>query len=91
MVKVALTDERVGFVIATTEPTDGYHSGQVLAVGAVLRINGDGEPEAWQAWLWPQAGGALHVAQSCAAVEAGTSVELAEKTRKRAAKGAWWK
>jgi hypothetical protein len=91
MIKVALTGDRSGFVIAVTEPPDSYHSGRVLAVGSVLRVDGDGEPEAWRAWLWPLAGSGLHVSQHCDAVDAPTSGELGEKLRKRAAKGAWWR
>lgn len=91
MTKVALDSEGRGYVITVTEPLDGYHSGTVLATGSVLRVSGDGRPDEWKAWLWPEAGGALHVAQSCQAETAASPAQLQEKLRKRVAKhGPWW-
>ena len=91
MLKVALDSDGRGYVIAVTEPLDGYHSGVVLAVGSVLRVSAEGQPEEWQAWLWPHAGGALHVTQSCETETANDPAQLAEKLRKRVAKlGLWW-
>jgi hypothetical protein len=89
-VKVALTGDRSGFVIAVMPPDDGYHGGRVLAVGSVLRVDGDGEPEEWRAWLWPSAGGAAHVSQSCPVIDAGKPDALRDKLQKRAGEGAWW-
>lgn len=87
MVKVALDSDRSGSVIAVTEPEDAYHSGPSLVVGTVRRQDSG----TWRAWLWPETGGALHISQSCNAVEAPTSDALTGKLRKRVAKdGAWW-
>ena len=90
-IAIASTGERDGLIIAVMPAADEYTSGATLAVGSVYRISRDVQPEKWRAWLWPEAGGALHVTQSCDAVDAGTPGLLRDKLQKRADKsGAWW-
>jgi hypothetical protein len=89
--RIASTGERSGYLIAVMPPGGPYTSGAVLAVGDFFRISHDGEPEKWRAWLWPEAGGAMHVARSCEAVDAGDLKRLGERLQGRADKdGAWW-
>jgi hypothetical protein len=88
---IASTGERSGLVIAVMPPEDPYTSSARLVVGDVYRINRDDQPEKWRAWLWPEAGGALHVTRSCEAVDAGELERLHERLQKRADKdGPWW-
>jgi hypothetical protein len=88
---IASTGERSGLVIAIMPPSDPYTSSARLLVGDVHRISYGGEPEKWRAWLWPEAGGALHVTRTCEAVDAGTLERLRERLQKRADKnGPWW-
>lgn len=84
---IASTGPRDGFVIATMPAPDSYTSGARLVVGDVHRISPDGEPEKWRAWLWPTTGGAMHVTQSCEAVDAPALDRLRDKLQKR---GPWW-
>jgi len=91
LIAVALYDDRHGWVVAALEPASDYCSPQRLVVGDVGRVSGDGQRDAWKAWLWPEAGGALHVSRSCAAVEAPSPEGLARALRRRAEKeGTWW-
>jgi hypothetical protein len=90
LIAVALSGDRKGWIIAPMPRTTPYTMGVRLVVGDAYRVSADGEPEQWRAWLWPQAGGDVHVTQSCEAVDAKTVAQLAEKIRKRAAKGPWW-
>jgi len=91
-IAIALSGGRSGYVVAVLPPADGYHSGPVLAVGSVLRTDGDGEAETWRAWLWPAAGGAVHVTRSCAVADAEGPGVLAGKLQKRCDKdGPWWR
>ena len=88
---IALTGDRDGLVIATMPPVDEYTSGARLVVASFYRISRDDQAEKWRAWLWPEAGGALHVTRSCEAVSAGTPEQLRERLQKRADKdGPWW-
>ena len=88
---IASTGERGGFVIASMPPEGPYTSGARLLVGDVHRISPGEGPEKWRAWLWPEAGGAMHVTRSCEAVDAGDLERLGERLQKRADKdGAWW-
>jgi hypothetical protein len=90
-IAIACTGPRDGFVIAAMPSEDPYISSERLVVADVRRISPDGAAELWRAWLWPAAGGAMHVAQSCEAIDAATTVELLERLRKRAGKGGqWW-
>ncbi len=91
IVSIAMTGDRSGLIIATIPAPDRYHSGARLVVGDVRRISADGEPEAWKAWLWPAAGGVMHVTQSTGAIEAKTAKRLGERLQERAGKqGPWW-
>jgi hypothetical protein len=88
---LARTGERDGFVIAVMPGADEYTSGARLAVGSIYRTSRDGEAELWRAWLWPAAGGAMHVTRSCTAVDAISETRLRERLQKRAGKiGPWW-
>jgi hypothetical protein len=90
-IHIARDGERIGFVIAGLPPEGPYVSGARLVVGDVHRISCDGEPEKWRAWLWPEAGGVMHVTRTCEAVDAGTLKRLGERLQKRADKdGPWW-
>ena len=89
-IRIARTGERSGYLIAVLPPGGPYTSGAVLAVGD-FRISHDGELEKWRAWLWPEAGGAMHVARACEAVDAGDLKRLGERLHQRADKsGPWW-
>jgi hypothetical protein len=88
---IASTGERSGLVIAVMPPSDPYTSSARLLVGDVHRISFDEDPEKWRAWLWPEAGGAMHVTRTCEAVDAGDLKRLGERLQKRADKdGPWW-
>jgi hypothetical protein len=90
-IRIASTGERSGYLIAVMPPEGPYTSGAVLAVGDVHRSSPDGEPGKWRAWLWPEAGGAMHVARACEAVDAGDLKRLGERLQQRADKdGPWW-
>lgn len=100
LISVALAGPRCGFVIAVLPPegeehhapSARSHTGVRLAVGSVYRRSPDDEtPEAWRAWMWPQAGGNVPVTQHCDAVDAPSPEKLREKLQERADKdGAWW-
>jgi hypothetical protein len=91
-IAIARTGERDGLVIAVVPGEDPYVSSARLVVGDVRRISRDGEPETWRAWLWPRHGGAMHVTQSCAAIDAGTPELLLGKLQQRAdGDGPWWR
>jgi hypothetical protein len=99
LVHVALSGDRLGFVIAALAhegeeelaPSRQVHRGRRLVVGNVYRVSADGEPEAWKAWLWPVAGGDTRTGQSCEAAEAASAGALGELLQKRAWKhGPWW-
>src|SRR5476651_674005 len=83
-VLIATTGPHSGLVIAVMPPESLYVNSARLAVGDIHRISPDGEPEKWRAWLWPEAGGALHVTRSCEAVDAGDLKRLGERLQKRA-------
>jgi hypothetical protein len=88
---IASTGPRSGLVIASMDPEGPYVSGARLTVGDVHRISFDEDPEKWRAWLWPEAGGALHVTRTCEAVDADALERLGERLQKRADKtGPWW-
>ena len=88
---IASTGERSGLVIAVMPPEGPHVSGARLAVGDVHRISFDEDPEKWRAWLWPEAGGAMHVTRTCKAVDAGDLKRLGERLQQRADKdGSWW-
>jgi hypothetical protein len=87
---IALTGDRDGLVIATMPPVDEYTSGARLAVGSVCRVSRDDEAAKWRAWLWPSAGGVMHVTRSCEALSAGGTEHLRERLQKRADAGLWW-
>ena len=90
-IAIASTGERDGLIIAVMPAADEYTSGAALAVGSVYQTSPDGKPEKWRAWLWPEAGGALHVTQHCEAVDAADLKRLGELVQKRAGKdGPWW-
>ena len=89
-VAIARTGERDALVIAVMPAPDSYTSGARLVVGSIYRNSPDGEPENWRAWLWPAAGGEMHVTRSCEAIDAGTPEKLQEKLQKRAGRGPWW-
>ena len=100
LVRVALSGDRLGFVIAALAhegeeelaPSLQAHRGTFLVVGNVYRVSADEEPEAWKAWLWPAAGGDMRAGQSCAAAEAKSARALGELLQKRAWKdGPWWR
>jgi hypothetical protein len=90
LIRVAMTGDRHGYVIAVMLAPDRYRGGECLVVGDVRRISADGEPEAWKAWLWPVAGGSVPVTQSCDAVESPNPVRLLDKLQKRADGESWW-
>jgi hypothetical protein len=88
---IASTGERSGLVIAVTPPESPYVSGARLTVGDVHRISFDEDPEKWRAWLWPEAGGVMHVTRACEAVDASDLGRLGDRLQKRADKdGPWW-
>lgn len=88
---IARTGERSGYLIAVMPPEGPYVSGARLLVGDVHRISPGGDPEKWRAWLWPEAGGGMHVTRTCEAVDAGDLKRLGERLQKRADKdGPWW-
>lgn len=88
---IARTGDRDAFVIASMPRQDAYTSGARLVVGAVYRTSRDDQPEKWRAWLWPSAGGAMHMTQSCEAMDAPAPGKLLERLQKRADKdGPWW-
>jgi hypothetical protein len=87
---IARTGDRDGYVVAVMPRDDPNVSGQRLVTGDVRRTSPDGEPEKWRAWLWPSAGGAMHVTQSCEAVDAAAVERLRERLQKRADKEPWW-
>jgi hypothetical protein len=91
---IARTGPRDGLVIAAMPGKDPYTSGTRLVVGSVYRTSPDdkpvNQPGNWRAWLWPAAGGAMHVTQSCEAIDAATTEKLLERLRKRAGHGPWW-
>jgi hypothetical protein len=89
-VAIARTGPRDGFVIAAMPGNDPYISGERLVVGDVRRISPDGQAETWRAWRWSAAGGAMHVTQSCEAIDAISEARLLERLRKRADQGPWW-
>jgi len=89
-IRIASTGERSGFVIAVMPRKDPYTSSARLAVGDVYRISRDDQPEKWRAWLWPEAGGAMHVTRTCEAVDAGDLRRLGERLQQRADKSPWW-
>jgi hypothetical protein len=87
---IARTGERAGYVIAAM-PSEAEHvSGLRLVTGSIHRTSPDGEPEKWRAWLWPSAGGAMHVTQSCEAVDGAAVERLRERLQNRADKEPWW-
>jgi len=90
LVRIAMTGDRHGYVIAVMPAPDRYGNGERLVTGDVRRISADGEPEAWKAWLWPVAGGAGRHGQSCEAVESPNQVRLLERLQQRADKESWW-
>jgi hypothetical protein len=99
LIAIGRTGPRCGFVIAAMPPEGQGHlapsaqtrSGQTLVVGSIYRTSPDGQPEEWRAWLWPVAGGDMHVTRSCEAVDAAAPEKLLERLRKRAGKdGPWW-
>lgn len=98
-IELALTGPSSGYVIAILPPPDGHWSGARLVVGDVRDLSAYDQPEgfprkgpeAWKAWLWPEAGGALHVTQTCQAAEAGSAEKLLEKIRRTAKAGPWWR
>ena len=88
---IARTGDRQGLAIAVLPPKDEYTSSGRVGVGDVRQISPDGEPETWRAWLWPVAGGALRITQSCEAVDAAAPEKLLERLQRRADKdGPWW-
>lgn len=87
---IARTGERQGLVIAVMPPQDQYTSSERVAVGDVYQTSPDGQPEKWRAWLWPSAGGAMHVTRSCEAVDAAAVERLRERLQKLADKELWW-
>lgn len=87
---LASTGERGGYLIAVLPPPEGFHNGPRLVVGDVRRVSADGEPEHWKAWLWPVAGGVMHVTQNCDAAENASPVRLLDRLQKRAEKEPWW-
>lgn len=87
---IASTGPRDALVIAVMPAPDSYTSGAFLAVGSIYRTSPDGEPEAWRAWLWPSAGGVMHVTQHCEAVDAPSAGRLRERLQARAGKEPWW-
>lgn len=87
---IARTGDRQGLVIAVLPPQDQYTSSERVVVGDVRQISPDDQPETWRAWLWPVAGGALHVTRSCDAADAASPEKLLEKLQKRAEGGPWW-
>jgi hypothetical protein len=90
-VRVARTGPRTADIIATVPSGDQYLSPVTIVVGSCRRISADEEPELWRAWLWPAAGGSMHVTQSCNAVERPTLRMLEKALIRRVAKeGAWW-
>lgn len=97
-VALHLDGDRRGYVIASVPhegeghlpTTSRTRLGTTLVVGSACRVDADGEPEAWKAWLSPLAGGNMRMGQSCDALTAGSPQKLAEALRKRADRGAWW-
>jgi len=88
---LARTGERDGYVVAVMPGRDRYHSGARLAVGDISRISRDDQAEKWRAWLWPSAGGVMHVSKSVDAVDARTPEQLHGRLQKRAdGDGPWW-
>jgi hypothetical protein len=88
---IARTGDRQGLVVAVLPPQDEYTSSERVVVGDVRQTSPEGQPEKWRAWLWPAAGGAMHVTRSCEAVDATTAELLREQLQKRAGKdGPWW-
>jgi hypothetical protein len=79
-----------GYIIATVPVEAEYVFPARIAVGDYRKVSADGEPEVWKAWLWPVAGGAMHVTRSCAAAERPTEAALLETLQKRARKAPWW-
>lgn len=84
---LARTGPRDALVIATMPAPDPYTSGPRLVVGSIYRNSPDGERENWRAWLWPTAGGVMHVTQSCEAIDSPAIERLRDKLQKR---GPWW-
>lgn len=99
LISVALTGPREGYVLAYAPrvgeedllPSQRHHMGAVLAVGSLFRRSGDGEPEDWRAWLWPVAGGDVHITRHCDAVDDKSPERLRDRLQKSADKeGPWW-
>lgn len=93
---LARTGQRDALVIAAIPPGGQEQRapsaqtlrGETLVVGCAYRFSKDGEvPEDWRAYLWPVAGGNMHVTQSCEAVGAPALGQLRDKLQKR---GPWW-
>jgi hypothetical protein len=79
-----------GYIIATVPVESEYTFPVRIAVGDYRQVSADGEPEVWKAWLWPVAGGAMHVTRSVAAAERPTEAALLETLQQRARKAPWW-
>ena len=78
-----------GYVIATVPVEAEYTFPVRIAVGDYRQVS-EQPNENWKAWLWPVAGGAMHVTRSCAAAERPTEALLLAALQQRARKAPWW-
>ena len=91
-ITIALTGPHRGYVVATMPAPDEHTFPARLLVGDVRDNSGDGHGEKWLAWLWPKAGGEMHVTQHCEALHAATPEQLADRLQRHANRlGEWWR